>query len=253
MDRLIFTANAAVKEQAVARQALVNELANVATTGFKRALDTALRSVKIEGDGFDTRYQAQTVTRDVIDLTPGAVMVTGNPLDVALQGQAVLGVQADNGELAFTRRGDLRLNVQGQLQTAAGQLVLGQGGEPITAPPGFLLSITADGTLFAADPAQPQAPAVFIDQLMLRDASQVNLGRRTDGLFRVEGQPDGSDFPTGPDLPRLIPQALEGSNVNAIYAMTRLIDHSRTFEAQIRAIKEAKGIDENGSSLMKLA
>ena len=69
----------------------------------------------------------------------------------------------------------------------------------------------------------------------------------------VDGQPPGSDFASGPEAPRLIPQALEGSNVNAVTTMVKLMDHSRTFEAQIRVIKEAKSLDESGSSMMRNA
>lgn len=252
MDRLVFNSGAAIREQATVRQSLVNELANIATTGFKRSYEVALRSVKAEGDGFDTRYQSQAVADQRIQLNPGPVMATGRPLDIAIAGKAVLGVQAENGELAFSRRGDLRLGVNGALEDGQGRLVMGQGG-PVTVPPGFLVSINPDGTVFATDPNQPAAPGVFIDQLLLRDASQVNLSRRADGLFMVDGQAPGSDFASGPEAPRLIPQALEGSNVNAVTTMVKLMDHSRTFEAQIRVIKEAKSLDESGSSMMRNA
>jgi flagellar basal-body rod protein FlgF len=253
MDRLVFTSNATIKEQATARQVLVNDLANVSTVGFKSSYDVALRSVKVEGAGFDSRYQAQTVARDQIRMTPGPVMATGRPLDIALADKTVLTVQAPNGDIAFTRRGDLKVNTQGQLENGSGHLVLGNGG-PIAVPPGLMVSINPDGTVYAKDPAQPStAPSVLIDQLRLRDATDANLGRRQDGLFKVDGEPDGTDIALGDAQPRLIPQALEGSNVSAIEAMTRLIDHSRSFETQIRIIKETKGLDESGASMMKTA
>ena len=75
--------------------------------------------------------------------------------------------------------------------------------------------------------------SVLIDQLRLRDANNVPLGRRQDGLYKVDGQPDGTDIPAGNTLPKLIPQALEGSNVSAIEAMTRLIDQSRAFSSHL--------------------
>lgn len=255
MDRLIFTSNATIQQMATARQVLVNELANVSTTGFKSSFDVALRSVKAEADGgsFDTRIQAQSISRDIIRLTPGAVMATGRDLDIALADQSVMSVQAPNGERAFTRRGDLRVNTGGQLENGSGHLVMGQAG-PITVPPGVLLSINPDGSLYGTDPAQPgNVPPVLIDQIALRDASQVKLLRRQDGLFEVADQPPGSDFASGPTLPTVIPKALEGSNVSAIEAMTRLMDHSRSFETQIRIIKETKTLDEQSSSMMKLA
>ncbi|MCO4088183.1 MAG: hypothetical protein HEQ17_04255 [Limnohabitans sp.] len=253
MDRIVFTANATIKEQATARQVLVNELANVSTVGFKSSYDVALQSIKVEGPGFNSRFQAQAVARDLIRLESGPVMATGQPLDIALAEKAVLAVQATNGDLAFTRRGDLKVNAQGQLENGARHLVLGVGG-PIAVPPGMMVTINPDGSLYARDPAQAAAaPSVFIDQLRLRDAANVKLGRRTDGLFKVEGQADGTDIGPGNTPPQVIVQALEGSNVSAIEAMTRLIDHSRSFETQIRIIKEIKSLDESGASMMKPA
>jgi flagellar basal-body rod protein FlgF len=253
MDRLVFTSNATIKEQATARQVLVNDLANVSTVGFKSSYDVALQSVKVEGPGFDSRYQAQAVARDQIRLTPGPVMATGRPMDIAMAEKSVLTVQAPNGDVAFTRRGDLKVNPQGQLENGSGHLVLGNGG-PIAVPPGMQVSINPDGSIYARDPSQTGAAAsVFIDQLRLRDASAVNLGRRQDGLFKVDGQADGADIALAGTVPKLIPQALEGSNVSAIEAMTRLIDQSRSFETQIRIIKEMKSLDESGASMMKTA
>jgi len=130
-------------------------------------------------------------------------------------------------------------------------LVLGDGG-PIAIPPGLVVSINPDGSVFARDPNQPSnVPDQPVGQLGLRDASQVSLVRREDGLFKVVDQPPGSDFATGPELPTVIPQALEGSNVSAIEAMARLLDHSRSFETQMRIIKETKTLDESGSSMIR--
>jgi flagellar basal-body rod protein FlgF len=253
MDRLVFTSNATIKEQATARQVLVNDLANVSTVGFKSSFDVALQSVKVEGAGFESRFQAQTVSRDLIRLDPGPVMATGRPMDVALAGTAVLTVQAPNGDLAFTRRGDLKVNIQGQLENGSGHLVLGDGG-PITIPPGLMVTINPDGSIYARDPnVVGPAPDVLIDRLRLRDVTGISLGRRADGLFKVSEKPDGTDLALNDKLPQVIPQALEGSNVSAIEAMTRLIDHSRSFETQIRIIKEMKGLDESGASMMKAA
>jgi flagellar basal-body rod protein FlgF len=252
MDRLVFTSHAAIAEGAIARQSMVNEMANVSTVGFKRSFDVAMRSLKVEGAGFDSRYQVEAVSRDVIDLAPGAMMNTGRPLDIAMQNATVMGVQAPNGQLAFTRRGDLRLNAQGALENGLGHLVRGQGG-PLVVPPGFRVSVNPDGSVYANDPAAPNAPAVQVGQILLRDASRTPLIRREDGLYGPLGQPPGSDFANGPQKTGVKPEALEGSNVNAIDAMARMIDHSRSFEAQIRAIKEARSLDESGATLMKNA
>ena len=58
---------------------------------------------------------------------PGVANRTGRAMDVALNDATVLGVQADNGDIAFTRRGDLRIAPSGLIENAAGHLILGEG------------------------------------------------------------------------------------------------------------------------------
>ena len=253
MDRLSFNATAAINEDRLIRQQLSNDLANVTTTGFKRTFEATLQPHKAVGMGFDSRLQPRLYTTDQVRLEPGPLIVTGRNLDIALSHKTVMGVQAANGQIAFTRRGDLRVNAQGVLETGAGHVVMSQDGGPITVPPGFNLNFTADGRLYASDPNQP--PPVqeqIIGQLMLRDASQVALFKREDGLFRVEGQGPGTDFATGPEPVSLTPQALEGSSVNPMATMVKLIEQSRSFEHQVRMVKEAKSNDESGASMMRV-
>ena len=253
MDKLIYNPTATLREQAVVRQGLVHELSNVSTTGFKRSFQVALRSIKFEREGFDTRYQAQATYRDRVDLRPGAMIATGRSLDIAMLGGTVLGVQAADGQAAFTRRGDLQLNAAGQLQTGSGEVVLGEAG-PLSVPAGFDIAITGDGQVFARDPAQVgPGLGTAVGRLRLRDATDTALSRRTDGLFQVDGQPPGADLPAGVGAPAVRSRMLEGSNVSPVEAMTRLIDHSRSFEAQVRIIKEMKDLDTSGASMMKPA
>ena len=180
-------------------------------------------------------------------------MVTGRDLDISLNDQAVLGVTGKDGTLAFTRRGDLRLSSNGTLETGNGVLVRGQAGGPITIPPGFKVTINTDGSVYAVNPGQAGLiQPVLIDRLMMRDASQTSLERREDGLFSVSGKPPGTDIPASTNLLSLTPKALEGSNVNPMEAMVKLIEQSRSFEHQIRTIKEGKSNDESGASMMRL-
>lgn len=253
MDRLIFTSNATIAEQATARQVLVNELANVATIGFKRSYDVALQTVKAEGPGFDTRFQAQAIARDRVRMGSGAVMATGRALDVAMAHNTVLGVLAQNGDTAFTRRGDLKVAPNGQLVNGSGHVVLGQNG-PINIPPGLTPYVNENGSVYGiAGNATSQTPAQLIDNLRLRDASATDLSRREDGLFQVQGRPPGTDIAATNTPPAVIPKALEGSNVNPVETMTLLMDQARSFETQIKVIKEMKELDTSGESMMKIS
>ena len=252
MDRLAFNSSAAITEMRLARQVLANEMSNMTTTGFKRSFEVSMKAFKAGGEGFDSSYQPQAAHMDFIQLKPGPLIATGRDLDIHMNDHTVLGVQAPNGETAFTRRGDLQVSVTGVLQTGNGHPVMGDGNTPITVPPDLKVSISDDGGVYVTNPAQPGVQnAELVGTLMLRDASEIKLQRRTDGLFEAVGLPVGQDFPTGPELPKLTPGALEGSNVNALIMMVKLIDQSRTFEQQINIIKEAKQNSEAGQAMMK--
>ena len=88
---------------------------------------------------------------------------------------------------------------------------------------------------------------------MMRDAGQAPLERREDGLFSVSGKPLGTDISASPALLSLTPKALEGSNVNPMEVMIKLMEQSRSFEQAINVIKQSKDADQAGSTMMKPA
>ena len=92
MDRLAFTAMASINERRLLREQLNNELANVSTVGFKKSYESAMVAVKAKGDGFDTRIQPFIEKTNAVNLEPGAMMATGNKMDIAMLDNAVLGV-----------------------------------------------------------------------------------------------------------------------------------------------------------------
>ena len=59
------------------------------------------------------------------------------------------------------------------------------------------------------------------------------------------------DITNGSNPPSVTPASLEGSNVSAVDALVRLMDYNRSFESNIRMIKEAKATDESGTSMMR--
>lgn len=252
MDRLAFNAVAAINEQRVARQMATNEMANATTVGFKRSFESSVRAIEVDGVGLKTRFQPQSFTEDFISMKAGPVMVTGNDLDVSLSAHTVMGVTAPDGTLAFTRRGDLRVNASGALETGNGNVVRALSGGALTVPLGVKVTINADGSVYGVDPAQAgTVTPVLIGSIMLRDSSTTPLQRREDGLFAVAGAPKGQDITPGPIKPGLTSGALEGSNVNAISVMVKMMDQSRSFEMQVNMIKESKNCDESGATMMK--
>ena len=117
-----------------------------------------------------------------------------------------------------------------------------------------MVSISPDGTVFGSLPSEPDTPPVELGKLMLRDASEMPLVRRSDGLFQtLDVKFRGADFPSGPEPVRLQSGSLEGSNVNPIEAMIKMMDFSRAYEAQIKMINQVKDIAQKGSGLMRLS
>ena len=102
MDRLAFTSLAAVQSQTKVRAQITNALANVSTIGFKDSYQMATEAVKLDGAGYESRFQSSLHNSDVINLAQGTVTMTGNPMDVSLNDNTVLGVEAENGDIAFT-------------------------------------------------------------------------------------------------------------------------------------------------------
>ena len=114
---------AAINEERMGRHKLSNDIANVSTVGFKRTFEVTLQPHQAVGQGFDSRLQPRMYSHDQVILDPGPMMVTGRDLDVAMNHKTVLGVTASNGELAFTRRGDLKVNANGVLEVFSQVLV----------------------------------------------------------------------------------------------------------------------------------
>ncbi len=245
MDRLVNTALTAMRG-AMARQAsIANNLANANTVGFRAEIANA-ETRWIQGESFDTRAQA---SEQVIaaDMAQGAVTETGNPLDVALDGDALLTVQATDGSEAYTRRGDLKVSDSCLLTTGDGLPVLGEGG-PVILPQMDSVSIAKDGSIWGVpqggDPANPQQ----VDKLKLVNAAGSSIAKGNDGLFR---EVNGGALPSDP-LATVTSGSLEGSNVNSTQALIDMIEASRAWETQVKMIDTAKQLDDGGASLMRL-
>ncbi len=245
MDRLVNTALTAMRG-AMARQAsIANNLANANTVGFRAEIANA-ETRWVKGDQLNTRAQA---SEQVIaaDMQQGAVTQTGNPLDVAMNGDALLAVQASDGSEAYTRRGDLKVSDSGLLTTGDGLPVLGEGG-PITLPALDSVSIAQDGSIWGVPQGGEASNPQRIDALKLASPVGSGILKGNDGLFR---EVNGGALPQDP-LGTVTSGAIEGSNVNATAALVQMIEASRAFETQVKMIDTAKQMDDGGASLMRL-
>lgn len=218
---------------------LANNLANAATPGFKRMLATyeytpppAPGLAGVPAAALPPLNPNVLMPGGILrvstvpDLRPGPMQPTGNPLDVAVDGDGFFVVQTPQGE-RYTRNGSFSLDSEGRLTNQSGNLVLGDGG-PIEVPPGALLSIATDGTL--------RADGNDLGRLRLVQPANARA-------FSPDG---GSSFTiaAGAQAPvavpeedrRVAPGFLEGSNTNPISDLVAMITAQRVFEAGQRVI-----------------
>jgi flagellar basal-body rod protein FlgF len=246
MDRLIDVARTAMRGSMARQTAIANNLANTETAGFRAEIVNA--STRWLGGQNTFQSRAEQVGQVIAaDMKQGTVTQTGNPLDLAVDGEAMIAVQANDGSEGYTRRGDLKLSESGLLSTGDGSPVIGDSG-PITLPPSDSIKIGKDGGIWIVPQGgridQPQ----LVDTIKLVNARGSVIAKGTDNLFR---EVNGGALPQDP-MASVTSGALEGSNVNATTALVQMIEASRSWETQIKMIDTAKDIDSGGASLMRL-
>ncbi len=245
MDRFLYIAMNGASNALKSQQTNANNLANVNTIGFKQQLDR-FQSQPVYGPGYPTRaYASNDQMGD--DFKHGPVMTTGRDLDVAINGEGWFVVQANDGRTAYSRRGDFHTDPTGLLLNGANQIVMGEGG-PITIPDFESLVIGRDGTISIRAKGQAANTLAAVDRIKLVKPDPANLQRGADGLFHSK---DGSQ--ASPDATvTLTNGALEGSNVNTVDAMVKMIEHARFYETQVKLMKVAQDNDASSARLMRM-
>ena len=245
MDRVIYTSLTAMRGSMARQTAIANNLANAQTPGFRADMAEA-QSLWLHGTGVGGRAVS---SEEVVgaDMRAGSITATGRDLDIAMAGEAMLVVQAPNGEEAYTRRGDLQLSSSGLLTTGDGHPVQGAQG-PVTIPPADSIKIDQEGRIFVVpaggDPENPQE----VDRLRLATITGSDIVKGLDNLFRAKG---GGILPDDPEA-RVMTRSIEGSNVTATVALVDMIEASKAWDSQLKLIEDAREMDSSTANLMSL-
>jgi flagellar basal-body rod protein FlgF/flagellar basal-body rod protein FlgG len=205
---------------------IANNLANTSTTGFKAHLSfyrslPAWLQPSLSNSLNSVVNQFGVLGGERIDLAPGNLQTTGNPTDVALQGDGFFTVQTGNG-LRYTRDGNFRLNTQRQLVTAQGDPILGDQGA-IQIPDGPV-TISQDGTL--------SVNGAVVSKLKI-------TGFASPQQLKAEGSTYfAADAGAGKVLSdaQVIQGSLESSNSNPIRATISLMELQRTAQIMEKAL-----------------
>lgn len=246
MDRLIYTALSGMQASMNRQRVIASNMANTQTIGFRAELIDQ-RPITIDGNSLEVRAMQDAEVRGAV-MEQGELVETGNPLDIAVQGKALLAVQAEDGGEAYTRRGDLSISPTGLLVNGEGHPVLGDAG-PITVPLGGKATIAPDGTVSVANPATPDLPPQEVGRIKLAGWQGSPIAKGLDGLFRIEG---GGVLPTDEEA-TVLSGSLEQSNVKPTEVLVDMIDAQRLFAMRTKLIATASECDEGGAQLMRLS
>ncbi|MFT6264663.1 MAG: flagellar basal-body rod protein FlgF [Oleiphilaceae bacterium] len=241
MDKALYIAMSGAKQNMLSQAAHANNLANVNTTGFKEDFAQA-RSMPVYGEGLPTRAYSMS-ERPGTNFEQGALIQTGNSLDIALKGEGWIAIQSADGTEAYTRAGNLSIDVNGQLRTGAGFPVLGDGG-PLVIPPAATVEVGADGTI-SVIPLGGEGLAQ-VDRIRLVNLDSDSIEKGKDGLIHLK---EGAAQPEVAAEVRVEQGFLEGSNVNAVSSLTDMLSLSRQYELQVKLMGQA---DQNSESAARL-
>lgn len=226
MENTIYIGLSRAKTLQTAMDMTANNIANMDTPGYRGQNPVFLEYI--------ADPKGRTETNDPISMVidygqfqntrPGPLQRTGNPTDVALSGPGYFGVQTPDGIL-YTRAGNFAVNVNGELVTPDGLPVAGQGGGPITVPrDSGPLRIADDGTISTDEGQIGQIGVTEFDNIQDLEAVGENLYRAVKG-----GRPATET--------RVLQGMVEGSNVQPVIEMTRMVEILREYQSVQRMLQ----------------
>lgn len=217
---------------------VANNIANMNTNGFKGERVMFVEHL-VKSPGGQTLLGGKlSFVRDIatlLDFSEGPVEETGNPLDLAITGKGFFVVQTEDGE-RYTRKGRFKLDDGGQLVNQNGEPLLSTGNSPFfLGPEDTEITISRDGTVATNNGDLGRIKLVDFENPQL-------LKRFAGGLFSTE------QTPRDVESPEIIQGMLEGSNVQPILEMAKMIEISRTYDSVRKFIDRE---DERMRSMIK--
>jgi flagellar basal body rod protein FlgG len=236
MIKGLYAAVSSMLVNSTRQQTLAHNIANMQTPGFKEVLSTVRDFIKTPVQySPGNLLQDSSLTfignlglgaqsgPDVTDYTQGGMQSTGNPYDVALQGDGFFQVRTPEG-VRYTRDGRFLRDAQNNLVTVEGFNVLNQNGQPIRLADGTL-SIAADGIL-----AVNGAQAGKLGISFFKDP-RAELTRARGNLFSGPAQS------TAAGKPQVAQGYLEASNANPTHLMAEMVEVARSYEAAQKMVQ----------------
>ena len=249
MIRALFTGATGMIAQQMTIDTIAHNLANVNTTGFKRSRvnfqDLLYETIKPAG----SETAAGTTIPEGIQIghgvrpsaiakifTPGALLQTGNALDIAIEGDGFFQIELPDGTIAYSRDGSFKMNEEGTMMTADGYpitpaITIPQDAQLITIGPGGTVSVLqpGDGT------PQPQG-VIQLARFSNPAGMDARLGRNLLLETQASGAPETNN-PGVTGMGTLAQGFLENSNVQVVEEILQMIIAQRAYEANAKVIQ----------------
>jgi flagellar basal-body rod protein FlgG len=259
--RALTIAATGMNAQSTNVEVIANNIANINTTGFKRAraefTDLLYETQRLQGvsnrgnqgtvpEGAQLGLGVKTAAIRNLHIQ-GALAQTGNQFDLALSGRGWFQITDANSEISYTRAGAFNTNATGQLVTLDGSLVTPN----IIVPPNTTAVTVSQSGIVSATVAGNTAP-VQLGQLTLanfaNDAGLTPLGSNLYKESAASGTPVVG-VPGDPGFATITQGYLESSNVDPVKEITDLIQAQRAYEMNSKVIQTA---DQMGDTLSKV-
>lgn len=258
-DNSLFAGATGMENEQTNLDIIANNLANINVPGFKKSkaefADLMYQQIRSAGadtgsgdaapTGIEVGQGSQLVSTSKI-FTQGKVQHTGGDLDIAIDGDGFLEVITPDGEIAYTRAGDLKINSQGQFTTSTGYQL--QGGFQNVST-GAQISIAPNGQVTARTDSGDQSFRIqlvrFSNPSGLMSMGN-NLLKETPASGAAEtGSPAEAGFGS------IKQHHLEKSNVEAVEAMVQMIIAQRSFEMNSKSIKTSEDMMETAAHIKR--
>lgn len=248
MIRGWYIGSSGMNAQQARLDAIANNLANAATTGFKRDIAVSksfpeLLMRRMNDDGvYETPFGSADVAPIVgkiglgvetnelyTDFEQGSFKQTSTHTDVALSGEGFFAVQTPQGE-RYTRNGNFLVGKEGILETKEGYPVLGENGYIHVADDRFV--VNQDGMVYSENDME------LIDRLkVVRFDNERYLEKMGSSLYKDTNVTGPAYIAEGNERPQFLQGYIETSNVNVVNEMVSMIEVNRAYEANQKTIQ----------------
>ncbi len=224
MIRGLYTAGSGMLTQSRRLDIIGDNMSNSRTAGFKKdqAITTTFNERLLEGD-LGTVSLGQTIDSVSTSFAQGTVEESGNPQDLAIEGEGFFSVQQADGSVMYTRNGKLTLDDEGYIASSSGGRLMGENGAINTGKMPF--KVSADGSVVVEDRA--------VDKIAIYNpVNTENMIKHSSGFFT-----ETAGTAEKPFAGRVRQGAIEASNTDMMQEMIDMMSSQRSYQACSQVVK----------------